>query len=817
MAERDDNPFRQTEERNPFRDATAPAFQPPPEHSVAETVADVGEHGVRGINKGLVGLLTAPYRAIDWVGEKITGGDFLPNAEDMALYKPFLKQTEAKTDLGRYAAAAGEAVGASAIPSGALISQAPRLAALTPTTAMRGVAQQVGETIARNPSAALAADAVTAAASGVGTQAAEDSGFGPTGQVVGGMIGGFTPAAVSMPFAAARRSLNQARATRDPHAQVMAKLPEDMSLDDLAHSVATGHSRIDPGNTYAQRTLDILGEEMVRAGGNRQQALPATLARIVAEDGVTPATARTRLRSVVQTQLDNELMLGEYPAVAGSNELTRRRDPGVLMRELDTADAMPNREAASAHRAANDPGRIDDAGTHWLLDTVANAGDPRASSTVRNAIDRRLDNLHNQARQRIQSWAPHGANTDDIEGALGRMRQMARAAYRRVYDAVGGTAVDYNMLHGLLGRTVDRHMRRLGGLGGDHAEELRKAINGLYISRPAGVVAREALPDLEDQVAQLRAAVREGRRQGMPKAQLDDMARDAEMATEQLRLTRRDATPPTQQYLLPTLEQLQVMRSGIRRQMDDPTRPDLAVVLGPLYRDITRLMERSSPAWRIANRQWADLQLDIVARDLGESISFQAGPRFREQLREFRQLAPEAQDFVRVEVAQKFVDKLANMGDSENLAKLFKTRHMRDLVRTMFGENAAVDMLRLAREQNVAAKSKGMMGGSPTQPRQARQQELNADLELAAAAEIPTGVGGWLNAIKRYTIDRAKMKRARDVAGIITTPVRDTMATAEHLERMRRAQELAARYRIPEARQPGLAGYTGAVLPPLTE
>src|SRR5690554_7965524 len=104
-----------------------------PEPTVADLVMDVGEQAVRGFNRGLVGLVTAPYRAIDWAGEKITGKDFLPNVEEMSLYKPFLDQPEAKTRAGRYAGAAGEAVGASALPSAGLISQGQRLAALVPT------------------------------------------------------------------------------------------------------------------------------------------------------------------------------------------------------------------------------------------------------------------------------------------------------------------------------------------------------------------------------------------------------------------------------------------------------------------------------------------------------------------------------------------------------------------------------------------------------------------------------------------------------------------------------------------------------------
>ncbi len=842
------DPFAEELARRQQERSGQPAgFVPPPEHTAGEQIGEAGEYLVRGANKGLLDFLTMPYQALRGASNEVAEGmrkhgtkslllpedAALPAVEEMSAYKPFLQQPKPKTDMGRYAQSVGEVIGSSVVPSAAVLRASERAAAAAPAIAQRipqtasGAApaippqaqpgafrsalQEMGETIAANPGAAVKADVVASTGAGIAQEMAKDSGFGPAGQAVAGMVGGMAPSAVAAPFAMASRARRSAQATAAPHAKVADALrQQDMPIDDLAHSVAVGHTGLDPHNTYAQRVIDTLGEEMVRANGNRPAALQATLARLETEGGVAASTARDQLRRVVQSQAGNDLMLGEYPAVAAANAATRRRDPGVIMRELDHANNMPNAEAANRHRLGYDPGRIEDAPSHWMLDTVANSGTGEASATVRNAIDNRVASMAQRMGNTIRSWAPFNADTYDVHAALERMRQAGRAAYRAVYDAPGGTAVNYPMLHGLLQRTVDRHLTRLGGLGGDHAAELRKAIDGLYNSRPAGTVAREAIPDLQDEVAALRGAVREGRRQGLPKDQLDDMARRAEAAAEQLRLTRRDATPPTQQYLMPTLEQLQVMRSGIRRQMNDPTRPDLGVVLGPLYRDVTRVMERSSPRWRVANQQWADLMLDDVARELGENIGFQAGPRFREQMREFSRLAPEAQNFVRVEVAQKFADKLANMGDGENLAKLFKTAHLKHLVRTMFGDDAAVQMRRISRDSNVATKSKGMMGGSPTQPRQARQAAMNADLDLLGQVDqIPTSLGGWLGAIKKYTIGRAQEKRNKEVAKILTTPVRNTAQMAEQIERLRQAQAVAEQYRQPRVRTRAVGAQIG--------
>lgn len=170
--------------------------QPPHESpGVIGYARDIGEQAVRGFNKGLANVVTAPYRAVDWVGEKISGGGFLPDVGTMPLYRTYLNQPEAATAPGRYAQKAGEAVGASAIPSGMLLRAAPALAATQPATTSQAVAQTIGQQIARAPGTAVAVDAASAAAGGVGVQGAEDAGFGPAGQAIAGMAAGMIPGA----------------------------------------------------------------------------------------------------------------------------------------------------------------------------------------------------------------------------------------------------------------------------------------------------------------------------------------------------------------------------------------------------------------------------------------------------------------------------------------------------------------------------------------------------------------------------------------------------------------------------------------------
>lgn len=706
------------------------------EPTTAETFADVGEQSVRGFNKGLVGLVTAPYRALDWVGEKITGRDFLPNAEEMPLYRPFLAQPAARTEAGRYAGAAGEAVGASALPAAGIVSQAPRMAALAPTTTPRAIAQDVGQRIAANPRAAVAADVASASSAGVAQQAAADEGFGPGGQMVAGVVGGMAPLAVSSTLGGTYRTLQGARERAQPYAKVTSQLG-DQSLDDLAEGIATGTTtQIAAIN---RRTFDYLGEEMVRANGNQQQAIQSTIARLV-QDGASPTAARDQVRRLLNVHRDSELLFGEYPTVAASNAATRRQQPQNVTDEA--------------------AGGIDDNGVHWMLDTVANSSAGASASRVRNAIDDRLPALREQMRERLQGMSPNRQTIEDADNLIDAMTRQARQEYDAVYNAPGGTAVNYRVLHGLLPRIIDRHLNRMRGRSGEQAAALRSAIDELYTTTGTG-----------------------------------------------------------QRIIMPSLQQLQDMRGAIRGMIERNTRAGNNHIVGtlqPLYRDITRLMERASPQWATANRRWADMRIGERARELGDAFSERAGPRFREQWREFEQLAPEAQDFVRIHFVRKLLDKVENAGETHDLAKLFSTPHIRLMVRRVLGDEAAVALARLIRDNRVATKSKNMMGGSPTQPRMQRQKEHDADLGILAAAENAS-VSGFRKWATDYTIGVWRERRNRPIADVLTTPMQNMPQVARHVEEMRRSQARTGRFAQPALRQRGTSGAIGGQLPVFEE
>ena len=515
---------------------------------------------------------------------------------------------------------------------------------------------------------------------------------------------------------------------------------------------------------------------MTQPGATRQAATQATIQRLI-DDGVAPATARDQLRRVLNAQQDSDLLLGEFPAVAGGNLATRRRQPANVLDEDAQATTEP--------------------GTHRLIDYIANTGTMASSQGVRDAVTRRAAELADHTRAAVQALAPDGRTIQDVEDMIGAMQRQARAAYDAVYRAAGGTAVNYRMLHGLLNRAVDRHLTRAFGRSGDQADALRQAVDRFFVDVPAGVQSRADMPGLQDQVAAARRAVREARRDRLPRDTVVALERQADDLAEQLRLTTRDASPAAQRVLMPSLQMMQDARAGVRGQITaarQSGRADIANILQPLYRDITRVMERASPAWRTANRRWADLELREVAAELGEAFTRTPGPRAREQLAQFQALAPEAQDVVRVHFVQQLLDRIesqARLGGQMNLGRQFSRDHDRHMIRAILGDEAAVTVARLIRDADVMARSRDMLRGSQTHIRGQTQAEQDTDINtIAAAANFD-----WRNwraaAMERLTA-MLRERRNRVMGRAITAPMRNVPQVAAEITRMRRAADRVA-------------------------
>lgn len=796
--------------------------------TTADTVEDAGKQLVYGFNRGVNSLIGLP-------GWLMAGGAELVGVPKETADKlrfqnnpvsDYLTAGEApKTTAGRYADAVGQNLPAAVAVTGGFLNAArsvPQVTAATrplANTARARIADDLVAPYVARPTAAVATDAAATVGASAGQQAAEDAGFGATGQMIGALGGGIVPIAGAQAVGSGVRAVNRATYNiRNPregaNERFLANLG-DTTLDDLSSNVAVGATR--ENETINRMTLDILGDEMVRANGNQRQAMANTVNRIVNETGVTPGTAQERIRRLAGVHSDSDLMLGEYPAVVSGNAETRLMRP----QNIDDADA----------------GRIQGSGVHDLFDYLGNTGSGQSTQNVRNSIMERMAMLRDSLRTRLLEISPNQQTIQDADNLIARMTQQARNEYDAVYNAPGGTAVDYGMLHGLWQRAAARALNRAAGRGGDEAKIIRDAVDNLYWTVPGDETAARTIGQakddmlatrrslVEDQLRQLRRQMQVTRdpvqRENI-RAQIwavEDQARTQLRASEDTIRANQDAAKGGQRILMPSLQQAQDMRGRIRGMITKArTAGDTNIVnaLQPLYDDLTRAMERASPRWRVANRRWADMRIAETARELGEAFAERAGPRYREQMREFDRLAPEMQDLVRIELAQKWIDKIDNAGDTHDLAKLFSTPHIRAVVRRMFGDQAAVDFARAIRDQRVATISRGKLANSATHRRGMNQAEQDAEVGMVANLDA-ANIGGVRNWLIEALTNVLRERRNRPLADIVTTPMSNTPQVAERLSRLRNTQARLQRFNRPRVPTSGIPATFGALASPEEE
>lgn len=231
------------------------------------TWADRAMEGISGVSSGIVGALTLPYRAVDWVGEQITGGDFLPEASKMPMYRPYIgdQSPQPVDDTGRLIKSAGEAVGSTAIPGGVVLNKAEKWSRLAPDTLTKAVKQSIGQTTARAPGAAVAADVVAGAGAGAAQKAAEEEGAGFGTQMLAGVAGGVAPLvgvqAAGRAVGGTARILSPQLARLNQQIKDIAALPK-MSMGE----------EMTPARAYAQ---EIMAQQFHRSGYTPQQAREA--------------------------------------------------------------------------------------------------------------------------------------------------------------------------------------------------------------------------------------------------------------------------------------------------------------------------------------------------------------------------------------------------------------------------------------------------------------------------------------------------------------------------------------------------------------
>lgn len=693
--------------------------------TLEESAVDAAWQLPQGFNRGVDSLINLPYNVIR--GAAGLAGYELPEAKPIV--GQFNSGRKPETTTGRYAESVGEALGASSIPSAGLVAKAERMAQFAPTTTGKAILQTIGETVAANKPAAVASDIAAATGSGLATQAAQDAGAGPAMQTLAGIAGSAAPLALSAGIGKGMHAVSSARANSDPYMRV-AKGLGDQSLDDVADSLAVGTTR--SNDVLNRRVLDTLGEEMMKANGDRTVAIPSTLKRLEVEGNVAPSTAQDQLRRVVNAQRDSDLMLGEYPAVVDANSATRLKKPANIADEEAAALTNP--------------------GTQRLIDYVANTGSMASSQNVRNAIAKRAQGLKESTEAAIESMSPNGRTIQDVADMAERAAKLASAEYTTVHNTPG--LVDTAKLQNGLEQVIQSYAGKAAARAGEQGDALRSALQEFFVPTPNGTVLVPTLQMAQDARGALRGIIK----------------RNAIAGNE---------------HIVNTLQ--------------------------PLYDDITAQMKLASPRWAAVNKKWADLELDKVAADLGESFSSNSGPKYREQKKVYDALAPQAKEIVQVHLTQWMLDKIENaykLGGMKNLGELFAKAHTRNMIRDILGDEAAVKLARLIRDANVMARSRDMLKGSPTQPRQQMQKEQDADLDLLTAADT-FDWGNWRKAIFDSVKAFMRERRNKVIGKVVTTPVRDTPAVAEYLARMRKAQQLADQYAKPYRTMPAYGAYLG--------
>lgn len=705
-----------------------PGFQLDQSPTFAEGAADFAGQIPVGFNKGLNAVMSAPGAVMAWGAEKL--GASKETADKFRFNNPlseFLTSGQGPTTTpGRYGEAVGHALGASAVPSAGIMAMAPRVAAagqaaasMTPT---RAAVQQVAEGITAAPGSAAAYDVASNVTSGLSSQAAQEAGFGQAGQMIAGMAGVAIPGVVAAGTAGTRNMIGRARANQG-EAGAYGSIVDDLGrpVDQFADEIAAGGSRANIATN--RRTLDILGEEMVRANGNRQAALNETVSRIATENGITTQAAQQHIRRLTQVHEESPLMFGEYPAVAQSDIAQRMRRPGNV--DLDEI------------------GRVQPNAVQGTMDYLANNGNAQSAQNVRQAVSRRQEELAPTMQGTLADMGPQvqtGARSqrpmliEDIADNIDQARQVAGAEYRNAYQG---------------------------------------PINDRYATHFLPMIVRANLGRAANRAGEPRAAI--------------------ERAVNQINLNVANRSPAQ------TLQMLQDARATMRGQIREyrqAGRNDLAGAVQPVYDQMTTLMTRMSPDWAVANRRWADLEFDTLATELGDAFALKASPQFRRQIAEFRQLAPEAQDIVRVHFLQKLYDKFDNLGDSHGVSKMFANDHSRTMINELFGPQAAVTFSRALRDQKVAEATGAMMGNSRTHARGVAQKQKDAETGIVTAIQQ-----GSAQNVRNWLMERAAQimteHRNRPLADVVTTPLNDTARVAQHLQRMRQQERTLQQFNEP--------------------
>lgn len=319
---------------------------PQPDHTSPGALGyarDIATQAGYGIQKGFAEVTALPYRAFDWIGEKVTGGGFLPDVETLPGWRGVLNPPQAETAPGRFAARAGETVGGALLPMAGIATKAGNVAVpavAAPQSGLQRVGQQIIDQARANPVQFAAMDAAGAATSGIAQQAAQEAGFGPTGQAVAGMVGGMVPGAV--------------QSYRSPAGPIGTQTGQSMARQRYTEAVAdaAAHDNLDVrpfGPSFNQGPVASIGKQLTETpivGGPLRNNLDETMQDAATAAGriaqqISPTATAESAGSAVQRGLARM-------ATAGMEDL----EPAALQRlNVPTVAAVPRQQVMSANAA----------------------------------------------------------------------------------------------------------------------------------------------------------------------------------------------------------------------------------------------------------------------------------------------------------------------------------------------------------------------------------------------------------------------------------------------------------------------------------
>lgn len=319
---------------------------PQPDHTSPGALGyarDIATQAGYGIQKGFAEVTALPYRAVDWIGEKVTGGGFLPDVETLPGWRGVLNPPQAETVPGRFAARAGETVGGALLPMAGIATKAGNVAVpavAAPQSGLQRVGQQIIDQARANPVQFAAMDAAGAATSGIAQQAAQEAGFGPTGQAVAGMVGGMVPGAV--------------QSYRSPAGPIGTQTGQSMARQRYTEAVAdaAAHDNLDIrpfGPSFNQGPVASIGKQLTETpivGGPLRNNLDETMQDAASAAGriaqqISPTATAESAGSAVQRGLARM-------ATAGMEDL----EPAALQRlNVPTVAAVPRAQVMSAGAA----------------------------------------------------------------------------------------------------------------------------------------------------------------------------------------------------------------------------------------------------------------------------------------------------------------------------------------------------------------------------------------------------------------------------------------------------------------------------------